>query len=169
METFYVKNMKDVRKSKKEIERELGVEIEMMKNGVQVSGDAVKEYDAERVFEAINFGFTVKKALLLKQDDYVFRTVHIKDHTKRNLKDVKARLIGTKGKTRRTIAEISDCEVLIGEGDVGVIGHAEDIEDTVTAIINLIKGSKQANMYRFLEKQNRLKKEDFFFDESIKK
>jgi ribosomal RNA assembly protein len=88
----------------------------------------------------------------------MFKKVRIKDHTRRNLRDIKSRLIGTHGKTKKTMAEISGCEILIKESEVGFIGGVDVIEDVERAIINLIKGSKQANMYRYLERRNRERK-----------
>lgn len=159
-ETVYVKKINDVKKNKKLLEEKLDVKLSIVKNNVTVKGDTVDEFDAVKVFEAINFGFSVRRALLLKNEDYVFRVVHIKDHTKRNLADVKARLIGKKGKTRRVFSETSGCEILITDTEVGVIGEALDVESVETAVINLIRGSKQTNMYKFLEKHNKTKKEN---------
>jgi len=117
------------------------------------------EFEAEKVFDAINFGFSAKKALLLLNEDSLFRKVHIKDFTKRNdLRAVRARLIGLHGKTRKTIEEISGCYLVITDSDVGIIGDAEYIDEAVTAIINLIKGAKQSNTYFFLERMNKEKK-----------
>lgn len=157
METIYVKRVGEVRKNKVEMEKKLFVKIKIFGGNVSFSGEAMDEYDAKQVLEAINFGFSANKALLLKKEDFVFKQIHIREHTKRNLKDIKSRLIGTHGRTRETISKISDCEVLIRESDVGVIGHVEDVANTESAVINLIKGSKQSNAYRYLEKMNRLK------------
>ncbi|MFH1802707.1 MAG: hypothetical protein ABH864_04655 [archaeon] len=165
METVYVKKISNVLKSRKELEEKLGVKIKVVKSDVTFSGETLKEYDALQVFEAIKFGFSVKKALLLKNEDYVFRIVHIKEHTKRNLADVKSRLIGKKGKTRRVFAATSGCEILITDAEVGIIGDVMDVENAEIAVINLIKGSKQTNMYKFLEKQNKIKKESTSFED----
>ncbi len=158
METFYIKKIHDVKRMKKELEAKLNIKIKIIGHGVIVEGPSIDEYDASRVFDAINFGFSIKKAFLLKGEDMTFRAVHIKSYTKRNLKDIKSRLIGKRGKTRRTIAEISGCEVLIKESEVGIIGDVNSVKDTEIAIINLIRGSKQSNMYRYLEKRNKIKK-----------
>ena len=157
METIYLKRVGEVRRNKEELEKQLNIKIKVSGNNVVIEGKSLDEYDAQCVFDAINFGFSVKKALLLKGEDMVFKVVHIKSFTKRNLRDIKSRLIGKRGKTRRTISEISGCDVLIKEGEVGIIGDVESVEDTETAIINLIKGSKQSNMYRYLEKRNKTK------------
>ena len=90
----------------------------------------------------------------------IFKKIHIRDFTRRkSLSDVRARLIGTQGKTRRTLEEISDCSIVVNENAVGIIGPTSAIDNTVQAVINIIRGSKQANIYRFLERMN-TQKED---------
>lgn len=163
METIHVRNIKEVTKNKSLMENKLKVKINILGNKVTFNGNSLEEYDTKCVLDAINFGFSARKALLLTGEDTIFRIIHIKSHTKRNLKDIQARLIGKKGKTKRIIAEISGCEVLVREGEVGILGDFESVKDTEVGIINLIKGSKQSNTYRFLEKRNRQKKEDSYF------
>ena len=103
--------------------------------------------------------FQKKKALQLLDPEATFRKIHIKNFTRRkNIGEVRARLIGTEGKTKRTLEEIGSCDIIIGDTEVGIIGSAENIEKTTTAITNLIKGSKQANVYRFLERMNTIEK-----------
>jgi len=160
MEIVYSKRIAEVRRGKKDIEKKLSVKLSIIGGRVKIEGESLDEYDALQVVDAISFGFGFRRALELANDDFVFRKVHIKDFTSRNLRAVKARLIGTQGKTRKTMSEISGCEILIKEAEVGIIGYVEDVENTVTAITNLIRGSKQSNMYLYLEKMNRLKKRD---------
>lgn len=158
MENIFLSKTAGVRKNLKKLERELGVTIKVIGKKVEFGGESVDEYEARQVFEAIGFGFHVDDALLLKKEDFIFKKVHIKSHTKRDLKSVKSRLIGTKGKTRKAMSEISGCEVLIKESEVGIIGDGEHVEDVEKAVIHLIEGAKQGNMYKFLERMNRERK-----------
>jgi len=164
METFRVRRIREVGKNIKELEEKLKVSIKTFQGKVIIEGSAQDEYDAEKIFEALDFGFSIKRALLLKQEDFVFRRIHIGEHTKRNLKDVQARLIGTKGKTRRVISNLTECEMIIKEGEIGLIGQVEDVDSAEIALISIIKGSKQANMYKFLEKRNQKRKDDYVPD-----
>jgi len=150
----------DVRKNKDDLEKKLKVRLEIIGRRVNFEGDSVDEFVALQVFDAINFGFSVRKALLAREEGFIFRRVHLKSHTKRNLYDVKARLIGTKGKTRKTMSEISGCEIMIKESEAGIIGEAERVDDVERAIIHLIEGAKQGNMYKFLERMNRERKKN---------
>ena len=160
METVYARRLRDIKSMHKKLEEQLNLKINVKGSKVELSGDALDEYDALRIFEAINFGFSVEKSLLLKNEDFIFKKIHIKEHTKRSLRDVKSRLIGTNGKTRKTLSDISGCEIIVGKSDVGVIGHADSVRDVEAAITSITRGSKQANMYRYLERMNREKKKN---------
>lgn len=109
----------------------------------------------------MQFGFSIKKSLALLNNDIIFRKIPIKQFTRRKqMKEVRGRIIGSKGKTKNTIEEISGCDVLINEEEnqIGLIGVTHEIEEATTAIQKLIRGSKQANVYRFLERINAGKK-----------
>jgi ribosomal RNA assembly protein len=160
METIYVSRIREVMKKKAKLQRELKVKILIRGKIVEFDGDALEEYEAQMVFDAINFGFSVELALQLKDDEMKFQKIKIRDHTRRkNLKDVCSRIIGRMGTTRKTIEEISGCRVKIKDNEVGVIGESDSVENAINAIIHIIKGSKQSNMYQYLERMNRVRKE----------
>ena len=159
MEEFFIKNIQDVLNNKEKLEKKLNVKLKIYGKKVSFEGDSLNEFESSLVFEAISFGFSVRIALFLIDEENSFKVVHIKEHTRRKLKDIVARLAGTEGKTKRTLADIADCHIVITDSEVGIIGQVEDVINTETAIINLIKGSKQGNMYRYLERMNRAKKE----------
>lgn len=154
METYYIKNIKQVKEDKKELEKKLNVKINIVGRKLTFEGEALDEYVASQVFEAIEFGFSPKKALVLIEPDMSFRKVNMKQISDRTLKDIKSRIIGSEGKTKRTIEHISGCEVVVGENTVGIIGHSSSIEAATTSIKNVIRGTKQANAYRYLERLN---------------
>ncbi len=156
------KKLLEVKKMKDVLEKKLGVRIKLFQNGVDFEGDALNEFTATTVFEAVKFGFSVRKAMLLAEEDFIFKTVHIKSHTKRSLKEAVSRLAGKEGKTRRIIESISGCFIMIKDGEVGIIGDSEEVLNVETAVVNIIKGTKQSNVYRFLERMNTLKKENLF-------
>ncbi len=160
MEEFYVKKIEDVMEHKKLLEKKLNVKVTVSGNKVSVEGNSIDEYEASKVFDAINFGFTVRSALLLKIEDNMFKIIRIREHTRRKLKVVMGRLIGREGKTKRVLSTISGCKLVIGESEVGIIGDTLDVENVSTAIVSLIKGSKQANMYQYLQRMNRIKKKE---------
>ena len=158
METIYFDRTGELKRTKSELEKKLRISLEIQGHKVIFSGDALDEYIAEIVLDAMNFGFSFKKAILLADENMTFRKINIKDFTrKKNLQVVRARFIGKNGKTKKTIENVANCEIFIKNNDVGVIGSAESIDKTMTAVTNLIKGTKQANTYRYLERVNKNK------------
>ncbi len=159
METILFNNIKEIKKEKKLLERKLHVKITIYKKKVTIDGEPMNEYEASLVLDAINFGFDARTALLLWEEDFMFRRLNIKDFTRRkNLSIVKARLIGTQGRTKKTLENLSDCRIIIKGNEIGIICAIEEMDDSITAMSNLIRGSKQSNVYKFLEKRNTQRK-----------
>jgi ribosomal RNA assembly protein len=159
METLFVERTTEIKREKELLESELKVRIEIQGRKITIEGPALNEYEAKIILEAIGFGFSAKTALMLKEETFIFRIIKIKDVTrKKNIELVKSRIIGTYGKTKSTIESIADCKIVVQGNSVGIIGSAEEIEEATTAINNLIRGSKQSNVYKFLEKMNRERK-----------
>ncbi len=153
MKTIPCEESSKVRKNKKKIEKVLDVEIKFEENKILISGKPEDEYIAEKVIEAINFGFPLSVAFLIKKEDFMFEIIKIKDHTKRkNMQIIRARIIGTKGKTLRTLSELTKCHFEIKDNKIGIIGSPLCIQNAQNAIIQIIQGAKQSNVYSFLEK-----------------
>ncbi len=142
-------------KSKKKLEKALNVKIKNRGKEVEFEGTPENEYIAEKVLEAIDFGFPLQTALLIKAEDYIFDTINIKEHThQKNLERVRGRIIGKNGKTLKTISGLSKCSFEIKDNSLGIIGEPEAMQGAKEAAIALIKGSKQANVYAYLEKHH---------------
>ena len=158
--TILLEKTTEIKRTLKELEEKLKVKLSLKRKKLTISGPTINEYDASQVIDAINFGFSTDKALLLKDPDFSFRKLHIKDFTRRsNLREVRARIIGSNGRTKRTIENISNTDIILNDNEVGIIGSSESIEEAVTAMANIIKGSKQSNVYKYLEKANVLRKD----------
>ena len=155
-----IKNIKEVLKNKAELENKLGVKIKINGKVLSVESEPFNEFEAQRVFDAISLGFSVEKAIKILDEEINFIKVRIKDHANtKNYEVVRSRLIGTHGKTKKTIQEITKCDVVIHDNIVGIIGPAESTETALIAVVNIIKGTKQANAYRYLERMNAKKRE----------
>ena len=142
-------------KSRKKLEKALNVKITNRGKEIDFEGAPEDEYVAEKVLEAIDFGFPINTALLIKEEDYLFDIINIKDHTnQKNLERVRGRIIGKNGKTLKTISGLSKCFFEIKDNSLGIIGDAEFIQNAKESAIALIKGSKQANVYAYLEKHH---------------
>ena len=160
MEKIIFEKTNEIRKNLANLEKKLNIKIKIEKKTVTIDGSPLDEYEATIVLNAINFGFPTNKALLLKDPDIIFKIINIKDYTrKKNLKDVRGRVIGKEGKTLRVLRDVSETELIVKDNQIGVIGDASLINYIETALHNLIRGTKQSNIYRYLERTNKRKKE----------
>ena len=158
MQEIYVENLKEVLRSKFRLQKELEIKLTNKGKNVFVNGPANKEFIAIEVLEAINLGFSADRALELTQNGFMLQTVHIKDITKRHdLERVRARIIGTQGRTLKTLQNLTNCDLAMNDNEIGLIGPIQEMEDAVQAVTSLVQGSKQGNVYGRLERQRKKK------------
>lgn len=154
MEHLIIRSVRKILANKAELEKKLKVKIELKGKNLIFDGDEVDEFVAEKVIDAMDLGFSLRVALFLLDEDYMFEKVRIKELSKKNPSVIRARIIGTRRKTLDTIEEITSCNIVLHENIVGIIGHVEDIKGAMQAILNLVKGAKNSNVYAYLERLN---------------
>lgn len=176
MRTLNVENLNKIKKAVPIIENKTRAKISFLKpqGKIGVKGNELNEFLVTKVLEAVDFGFDVDDALLLTRENFVLEFVDIKEHTRRkNLKDVRARVIGSNGKAKKTIQELTGCIIVINENKVGIISDVEHADAVVQSIILLIQGTKHGNVFAYLEKQNinlrNFDSEDLGLKEGIRK
>ena len=154
MEKIYCESINKIKQNKSKIEKALNVKIFISGKNVSVDGDSLDEYVASQVVEALDLGFTTDEALLLAEENFILEKINIKDLTKRHdLPRIRARIIGTKGKTKEIIENLSNCAICLKDNCVGTIGKTDDIKKAIKAITSIIHGSKQARVYAYLERE----------------
>ncbi|MBI2004188.1 hypothetical protein HYS72_01860 [Candidatus Pacearchaeota archaeon] len=155
MKKIILDNQKKIIKEKNILEKELNVKISNKDDGIYIDGLSENEYLAEKVIDAINFGFSTKRALLIKKKNLMFEILNIKNYMRgKNIVRIKSRIVGEGGRALMALSQLSDCYIEIKGNQVGIIGDPENIENAQNAIIMLIKGSKHANVYAFLERSH---------------
>ena len=153
MKTIISEKLPRIIKNKKRLEKILNVKITNRGKEVSITGEPAEEYIAEKVIDALNFGFPFSTAILIRKEDFIFEILNIKDHTKRkDLERIRARIIGTKGKTLQTLHQLTKCHFELKDNYVGIIGYPEYLENAQEAVISIIRGAKQSNVYSQLEK-----------------
>jgi len=153
MKTILCEKLPRILKNKKRLEEKLNVKITNRGKEVKIIGKPIDEYVAEKVINALNFGFPFSIAILIKEEDLLFEILNIKDYTTRkDLDRVRARIIGKGGKTLKTLCQLTKCYFELKDNHIGIIGLPEYIENAQEAITSIIKGSKQSNVYAHLEK-----------------
>ncbi|MFH1711329.1 MAG: hypothetical protein ABH840_03385 [Nanoarchaeota archaeon] len=157
MKKFILKNIKKVYENKSLLEKKLSVKLTIEGRRVSINGNEINEYIASNVFSAIEMGFDIETALLIPEQDYILEKIEIKNLTKRhNLSEVRARIVGTEGRTKALIEELTGCFIALHNNKVGIIGEGETIRTCIQAIKRIIHGSKQSNIYSYLEKQRKI-------------
>ena len=153
MKKIFSEKFKRIIRNKKKLEENLKVKITNRGKEIFIEGDPEEEYYAEKVIDALDFGFSFSTAILIKKGDFIFEILNIKDYTKRkDLERIKARIIGKAGKTLKVLHDLTECHFELNGNKVGIIGVSEYVKNAEEAIISIIKGAKQSNVYNFLEK-----------------
>ncbi|MCR4284742.1 MAG: hypothetical protein NUV97_01705 [archaeon] len=155
MRKVLIQNMSKIKKAVPTIEGKMKIKIGFGKGNISLKGDELNEFLAEKIIHAVDFGFHVDDALLLKNEDFVLEFIGVKENTRRkNLKDVRARIIGTEGKARKTIEKLTGAVLVIHDNSIGLIVDSTHLDAAVQAIESLIHGAKHGNVFSYLEKQN---------------
>jgi ribosomal RNA assembly protein len=77
-----------------------------------------------------------------------------------DMKRLKGRIIGTEGKTRRLIEELTEANVVVYGHTVGIIGSFEEADAARNAVQMIIEGCEHHTVYRYLQrKRTEMKKE----------
>ncbi len=148
-------------KIKKEIETETKttIKVDSKEGDVFISGeDALGLYSCREVIRAIGRGFNPDLALLLLKADYCFELIDLKEYagkSKDTLLRIKGRIIGSEGKSRRLIEELTGAHICVYGKTIGIIGLPESAPIAREAIEKLLKGSPHSTVYKFLEKKKR--------------
>jgi ribosomal RNA assembly protein len=155
MKKVPINSPKKIEKAISYLTKKLNVGIIVNKDYAYLEGKEVNEFLAEKIIEAVDFGFDPEDACLLRNENFSLEYINIKDHTHRkNLAEIRARIIGTEGKAKKTIELLTGSVIVIHGNIVGVIADSEHVSQTLQGIISLIQGSKHGNVFSYLERQN---------------
>lgn len=140
------------------------IHVDSAEGDVVIFGkDALKLYELREIIQAIARGFSPETASLLLKPDYMLEIINLKDYgldKPNKLARVKARVIGTGGKARRVIEEITGTQLSVYGKTIGIIGECTGVTNAKRAIELLVKGSMHATVYKWLEDQRRKSKRE---------
>lgn len=169
MEILHSTVTNKIRQNRTKLEKLLNVKISFSGRNISLEGSTIDEYITSNIIEALSLGFTTEQALLLREEEFILEKINIRDLTKRHdLRVIKARIIGTRGKTKNILEDLSDCFICLHENSVGIIGRAEEIKKAIRALTSLIHGSKQAKVYSYLERERSREKTRMHEDLGLK-
>ncbi len=144
--------------TKKHLEEEMNVKLKVdsHEGDITIIGkDPIKLYTAKEVIRAIGRGFSPENALDLLKQDYNLEIVDIRDyaHTKNALIQKRGRVIGEKGRSRKTIEKLTDTKISVYGKTVGIIGRLEDTMTARRAVESLLGQAQHSTVYRMLERK----------------
>ncbi|MDR2699859.1 MAG: KH domain-containing protein [Nitrososphaerota archaeon] len=158
-------------KTKTYIEGNMKVKLEVDSEDGGITIKLLKDQDdpsmllrAKDLVTAIGRGFAPEIAFrLIRNEDDVFDLVDLRivfGRSEADIKRIKGRIIGSEGKTRRLIEELTEANVTIYGHTVGIIGNYEEADAARNAVQMIIEGCEHKTVYRYLQrKRTEMKKE----------
>ncbi len=147
--------------TRKKIEKKLEVKmnIDSQEGDVEITGeDSLKLLTAQNVVKAIGRGINPDKALDLLEDDVVLESIDMTDFTnnsKKRLIVVRGRAIGTEGKSRAYIEELTGTHISVYGKTITIVGPYQTVSLARKALESLLSGSRHSTVYAWLEKQTK--------------
>ncbi|MCY3411168.1 MAG: RNA-processing protein [Candidatus Heimdallarchaeota archaeon] len=120
--------------------------------------DPVMLIKASEIVKAIGRGFYYKTALKLIEDDYYLDIIRLKQNIGKSgqqIRRVKSRIIGTGGKTRKMIEELTSTHLVISGSTVSLIGMYDKITLAHDAVSKIIAGSPIESVLKKLEEKKK--------------
>jgi ribosomal RNA assembly protein len=141
---------------------ETQVDIDAEEGEVRISGpdtDPIRAMKARDIVLAIGRGFSPERAMRLLKDNAYLGVLDIKFTTgkreKSALRRIRARAIGTHGRARSRIEELSGCSMSVYGSTIALIGEEEQLERATRAVELLLRGSEHATVFHFLARLRR--------------
>ena len=118
---------------------------------------------AKDIVLAIGRGFSPQRAFSLFNEDMTFDIVDLHDYFGKNeaeIKRVDGRIIGSEGKSRRNLEQLTGALISVSGHTVSIIGPFESVSTAKDALEKLIEGRQHNTVYKFLrKKRSQTKKE----------
>tara|TARA_B100000459_G_C8573643_1_gene199900 strand:+ start:9 stop:758 length:750 start_codon:yes stop_codon:yes gene_type:complete len=127
------------------------------------SYDPIKAMKFPDVIKAIGRGMAPNAAIRLLEDDHFFEMVDLKDFVgKRSQQQrrIRARIIGSQGKIRRLIENLTDVEITIYKSTVVLVGDSDGLALARQAVEMIAGGSEHGSVLSFLERSRKRMKID---------
>ncbi|MCI4365525.1 MAG: KH domain-containing protein [Thermoplasmata archaeon] len=133
------------------------VEIDAVEGEVRVTSPDSEPMSALRARDivlAIGRGFSPERAQRLMKDDTYLQVLDIKFTTghreKAALRRIRARVIGSAGRARTRIEDLSGCSVSVYGSTVALIGKEDQLDRGVRAVELLLRGSEHSTVFHLL-------------------
>ncbi len=123
---------------------------------VTISGESIDVYISKQIITAIGRGFNPEIALKLLNDENSMEIISINEYAKGSkvkLTRMRSRIIGTEGRARNLMEEMTNTYISVYGKTVSIIGKIENVFIARRAVESLLRGSKHGNVYAMLERE----------------
>ena len=150
--------------TKKNLENRSGIHLEINSRLGEITiedhnvEDPLQALKLESIILAIGRGFSPEHAMKLLGDDtdlYIFNIHDYVSKKESHVRRLKSRIIGTEGKTKRVIEELTDSYISVYGHTVSIISDFVNMDIAKRAVDKLLSGSKHASVYRYVESNMR--------------
>ena len=148
---------------KSTIENKLAVDLKIDSDSGSVdigvrpdSPDPSAALRAKDMVLAIGRGFSPPRAFSLFNEDYTFDIMDLHDYFGKNeteIRRVDGRIIGSEGKTRRNLEQLTGTLISVFGHTVSIIGPFDSVSMAKDALEKLIEGRQHGTVYKFLRKK----------------
>ncbi|MBI4163931.1 MAG: RNA-processing protein [Candidatus Aenigmarchaeota archaeon] len=134
--------------TKKLIEKKTKTKIAIADDEISVEGE--NQLVTGEIIRAIGRGFSPQRALRLLDSDCILDVIQIKG-TQNKIKRLMSRVIGSDGRARRNIENMTGALISVYGKTVSIIGNYKEVEHARKGVEMLLKGHKHPYVYRHLE------------------
>ncbi|MBI1972920.1 RNA-processing protein [Candidatus Woesearchaeota archaeon] len=150
--------------TKRTIEKRTKTKIKISRDGdVKITAEeSVNTFIAAPIVKAIGRGFNPEIAALLTRDNFHLELIDLRDFakdSKAKLQRIRSRLIGTGGKARKMLEQLTNTYIVVQGRTAAIIGAVEEVHIARQAIEKLLGGAPHSNVYQFIEAQMRTLRE----------
>jgi ribosomal RNA assembly protein len=148
--------------SKADIERAFKVKLKVSSDTGTIEVSPAEDNDdpstilrAKDVVTAVGRGFSPDRAMALVEDDMVLDIIDLRElfgKSDSDINRIKGRVIGSEGKMRRLLEEMTDSKVSVYGSTIAMIGEFESVSTARQAIEMLLKGKQHSSVYKFLRR-----------------
>ncbi len=151
-----MKFLKKNRKWKEQLKKLSNVKVELNDEISIEDEDPFQVMRVKEVMKAFGRGFVFGVALNLLDEEFFLEVIEVKEFTGKSRKRqlvLKGRVIGTKGKMKKTIENFCDVKIAIYGKTISIIGKWNSLKKAKKAIEILLSGAMHSTVYRFLERR----------------
>lgn len=133
--------------------------VDSKEGEIRITGtDSLGLFSAREIIKAIGRGFSPETAMLILKAENAFELLNMSDYvgkSKNSATRLKGRVIGTEGKTRKHIEDVTETHLSVYGKTIGIIGEVEHVMLARRAIESILAGSTHSSVYKWLEKKKK--------------